>query len=36
MLRSLRILTRTGRIATQVDVDDGPLLPVVAPLPKRD
>ena len=36
MLRSLRILTRAGRIATQVDVDDGPLLPVVAPLPKRD
>lgn len=36
MLRSLRILTRTGRIATQVEVDDGPLLPVVAPLPRRD
>jgi hypothetical protein len=36
MLRSLRVLTRTGRIATQVEVDDGPLLPVVAPLPKRD
>ena len=36
MLRSLRILTRTGRIATQAEVDDGPLLPVVAPLPKRD
>ena len=36
MLRSLRILTRTGRIATQDDVDDGPLLPVVAPLPRRD
>jgi hypothetical protein len=36
MLRSLRILTRTGRIATQIDVDDAPLLPVVAPLPRRD
>ena len=36
MLRSLRILTRTGRIATQVEFDDGPLLPVIAPLPKRD
>jgi len=36
MLRSLRILTRTGRIATQADIDDGPLLPFVAPLPKRD
>jgi hypothetical protein len=36
MLRSLRILTRTGRIATQIEVDDGPLLPVVAPLPRRD
>lgn len=36
MLRSLRILTRTGRIATQVDVDEGSLLPVVAPLPRRD
>lgn len=36
MLRSLRILTRTGRIATQSEVDDGPILPVVAPLPKRD
>ena len=36
MLRSLRILTRTGRIATQAEVDDGPLLPVIAPLPKRD
>jgi hypothetical protein len=36
MLRSLRILPRTGRIATQADVDEGPLLPVVTPLPKRD
>jgi hypothetical protein len=36
MLRSLRILTRNGRIATQLEVDDGPLLPVVAPLSKRD
>ncbi len=36
MLRSLRILTRTGRVATQAEVDDGPLLPVVAPLPRRD
>jgi hypothetical protein len=31
MLRSLRILTRTGRIATQAEVDDGPLLPVIVP-----
>lgn len=35
MLRSLRILTRTGRIATQAEVDEGPLLPVVASVPKR-
>ena len=35
MLRSLRILTRTGRIATQAEVDDGPLLPVIAPLSRR-
>jgi hypothetical protein len=34
MLRSLRILTRTGRIATNYDAQDGPILPVVAP--KRD
>ena len=31
MLRSLRILTRTGRIATQAEVDDAPLLRVIAP-----
>ena len=36
MLRSLRILTRTGRVATQAEVDDGPLLPVVAPPSRRD
>jgi len=36
LLRSLRILSRTGRIATQVEADDGPLLPVVVPLPRRD
>jgi len=29
MLRSLRVLTRTGRIATQADADDAPLLPVI-------
>jgi len=34
MLRSLRILTRNGRIATNYDAQDGPILPVVAP--KRD
>lgn len=31
MLRSLRILTRNGRVATSADVDDAPLLPIVAP-----
>jgi hypothetical protein len=34
MLRSLRILTRNGRIATQAEVDGAPLLPVIAP--RRD
>jgi hypothetical protein len=34
MLRSLRILTRNGRVATSDDVDDAPLLPVIAP--RRD
>jgi hypothetical protein len=34
MLRSLRVLTRSGRVATHAEVDDGPLLPVVAP--RRD
>jgi hypothetical protein len=34
MLRSLRLLTRSGRIAAQDDVDDAPLLPVIAP--RRD
>ena len=29
MLRSLRLLTRSGRIMAQEDVDDAPLLPVV-------
>jgi hypothetical protein len=31
ILRSLRVLTRNGRVATHAEVDDGPLLPVVAP-----
>jgi hypothetical protein len=31
MLRSLRILTRNGRLATSAEADDGPLLPVVMP-----
>jgi hypothetical protein len=31
ILRSLRILTRQGRVATCADADDGPLLPVVSP-----
>jgi len=31
MLRSLRILTRSGRVATNYEVDDGPILPVVTP-----
>lgn len=35
MLRSLRVLTRTGRIATQADVDENaPILPVI--VPRRD
>lgn len=34
MLRSLRILTRTGRVETNVDADDAPLLPVI--VPRRD
>jgi hypothetical protein len=32
ILRSLRILTRNGRVATSTDVDDAPLLPIVGPL----
>lgn len=35
MLRSLRVITRTGRIATQAEVDDAPVLPVVIP-PRRE
>jgi hypothetical protein len=31
MLRSLRVLTRSGRVATHADSDEGPLLPVVTP-----
>jgi hypothetical protein len=31
VLRSLRVLTRTGRIATNCDTADAPILPVVAP-----
>lgn len=29
MLRSLRVLTRSGRVATHAEFDEGPLLPVV-------
>jgi hypothetical protein len=31
MLRTLRVLTRNGRVDTNADVEIGPLLPVVAP-----
>ena len=31
VLRSLRVLTRTGRVATNCEADDAPILPVVAP-----
>lgn len=31
MLRSLRLLTRNGRVATSADADEAPLLPIVAP-----
>ena len=31
MLRSLRVLTRSGRVATHAEFDEGPLLPVVPP-----
>jgi hypothetical protein len=31
VLRSLRILTRTGRVATNCEADDTPILPVVVP-----
>jgi hypothetical protein len=34
MLRSLRVLTRSGRVATHAEFDEGPLLPVVTP--RRD
>jgi hypothetical protein len=34
MLRSLRVLTRNGRVATHAEFDDGPVLPLVAP--RRD
>lgn len=30
VLRSLRVLTRTGRVATNCEADDSPMLPVVA------
>jgi hypothetical protein len=32
VLRSLRVLTRTGRVATNCEADDTPMLPVVAPI----
>jgi len=31
MLRSLRVLTRNGRVATNCDADDAPILPVIGP-----
>jgi hypothetical protein len=31
ILRSLRVVTRTGRVATNCDADDAPILPVVTP-----
>lgn len=34
MLRSLRILTRSGQVAISQDADDAPLLPVI--VPRRD
>jgi len=34
MVRSLRVLTRSGRIATHAEFDEGPLLPVATP--RRD
>ena len=30
VLRSLRVLTRTGRVATNCEADDSPMLPVIA------
>jgi len=34
VLRSLRVLTRNGRVATNIDADDAPILPVVGPTEK--
>ena len=34
VLRSLRVLTRNGRVATNIDADDAPILPVVGPTDK--
>jgi hypothetical protein len=34
VLRSLRVLTRSGRVATNIDADDAPILPVVVPTDK--
>lgn len=31
VLRSLRVLTRSGRVATNCDADDAPILPVIGP-----
>jgi len=35
VLRSLRVLTRSGRVATNIDSDDAPILPVVG-TPRED
>ena len=34
VLRSLRVLTRNGRVATNIDADDAPILPIVTRLDK--
>jgi hypothetical protein len=34
VLRSLRVLTRNGRVATNIDADDAPILPVVGKVDK--
>ena len=36
VLRSLRVLTRNGRVATNIDADDAPILPVVGTAQKPE
>jgi hypothetical protein len=36
VLRSLRVLTRGGRVATNCEADDAPILPIVAPVREDD